>query len=220
MARKSTNSQSPDANGAPFDPSTFTAIRDEDLDAIAHIKASLVDFYQPANSEELFAIERIALARHSLLRTYRMESGLVSYGLQKALQISGTPRLLRDPEQPDLPPPTTGQVQSFWIAAGFVDINKMSHWQIFLRYQAQAERFYRHAIEEFERLRRHRGRIPEQTVVEPAPEPAAPKPSTAKSPTPQPPFAGPSPAHPAAPCLTAVPPATTRAVKSGHPNAP
>jgi hypothetical protein len=182
MTRKSANHaappKAPSAHAAPFDLSTFTAIGAEDLDAIAHIQAGLVDHYQPANSEELFAIERIALARHSLLRTYRMESGLISYGLQKASQTPGDPRILRDPEEPGDPLVTAGQKSSFWMAAGFCEANKTSVWQFFLRYQSQTERFYRHAIEEFERLRRHRGRIPEQTVVEPAPGPAAGRPPT------------------------------------------
>jgi hypothetical protein len=198
MVRKSTNHQPPDNPRDTFDPSAFTAIRDEDVDAIAQIKAGLVDFYQPANSEELFAVERIALARHSLLRTYRMESGLVSYGLQKALQVPGVPRLLHDPERPE-PPATTGQEQSFWMAAGFVDVNKTSNWQWFLRYQAQAERLYRRAVEEFERLRRPRGR-PAQTIVEPAPEPEAEpaqKPPAAQPSVPEKPLDNP-PAQPAA----------------------
>jgi hypothetical protein len=188
MSRKSANHNSP---SNLLDPSIFTAIGAEDLDAIAHIQAGLIDHYQPANSEELFAIERIALARHSLLRTYRMESGLISYGLQKASQTPGVPRILRDPEEPGDPQVTNGQKSSFWMAAGFCEANKTSVWQFFLRYQAQTERFYRHAVEEFERLRRHRGRAPEQTVVDPAPEPEPaavrpPKTEPARPPRPEP----------------------------------
>jgi hypothetical protein len=58
------------------------------------------------------------------------------------------------------------------MAAGFCEANKMSHWQFF-RYLVQIERFYRHVIEDFEWPRRHRGRIPEPTVVEPTPAPTA-----------------------------------------------
>ena len=187
MSRKSPNhANAPDAN---FDPSAFTAIRAEDLDAIAHIKKSLVAHYQPANSEELYAIERIAFARHSLLRTYRMESGLVSFSLQKALQIGGVPEILKNPEDSYEPHVTKAQEESFWMATGFYEVNRLSPscWQFFLRYQAQTERFYRRAMEEFERLRRHRGRIPEQIDAEPAPQPTAGQPPTPEpktSPTP------------------------------------
>jgi len=242
MPRKSVNHTAPTkSHGETFDLSSCTAIRAEDADAIAHIKAALVDFYQPANSEEHFAIERIALARHSLLRTYRLESGLITFGFQKALQIPGVPQILGDPEQTGEPPVTTGQEQSFWMAAGFCFANGQSHWLSFLRYQAQAERLYRRALEEFERLRRHRGRVPEQTVVEPAPEPAAGVPPAPPPPTPKEQFVDPPgvsaaavpprrtraasrPRRPIRTCRvvlgTTVPPAAAKAVRTGSPNAP
>ena len=220
MARKFANQPTPSkAPGETFDFSSCTAIRAEDADAIAQINARLVAFYQPANSEELFAIQRIALARHSLLRTYRIESGLVTFGLQKALQIPGEPQILGDPEETGEPPVTTGrppatagQEDSFWMGTGFCYANSQSHWQFFLRYQAQAERLHRRAMEEFERLRRQRGLVPEQPVVEP--EPAAERPPTPEPqtpPTPQSqcvdPLGVPAPTQPAA-----VPPRRPRRV--------
>src|SRR5580692_6042512 len=87
----------PDARNF-FDPTAFTAVRTEDADAVANLKANLVALYQPVNSEELFAIERIALARHSLLRTYCIEAGFITLGLEEALEIPGNPRMLKDPE--------------------------------------------------------------------------------------------------------------------------
>src|SRR5580698_515204 len=180
----------------PFDPSSFTAIGAEDLDAIAQIQAGLVDHYQPANSEEIFAIERIALARHSLLRAYRMESGLVTFGMQKAFQIPGVPQILSDPEGTHEPHVATGQKSSFWMAAGFCEANRTSLWQFFLRYQAQTERFYRHAIGDFERLRRHSARSPEQTT-DPAPKKPPASEPTPKQPVVDPPRV-PVPTQPAA----------------------
>ena len=238
MARKSPTHAN--ASDAAFDRSAFTAIRAEDLDAIAHIKASLVAHYQPADSEELYAIERIALARHSLLRTYRMESGLISFDLQKALQIGGVPEILKNPEESYEPHVTKGQEDSFWMATGFYEVNRLSPstWHVFLRYQAQTERLYRRAMEEFERIRRHRARIPEQVDADPAPapQPAAGRPATPRAD----PTVAPAPTQPAAvPSRhsrvshrrrptgvsrivhrTTVLQAASKSVKTGYPNAP
>ena len=38
---------------------------------------------------------------------------------------------------------------------------KRASWSLFLRYQAQAERHYRRAVEEFERLKALRGELPD-----------------------------------------------------------
>lgn len=175
MPRKSTLYPTPGAPDTPahlFNPSDFTAINAEDTQAIAQIKASLIDFYQPLNSEELFAIERIAVARHSLLRTYRIESGLVSFGLQKALQVPGDPQILRDSEPGEgFVHVTQQQKSTFWTAAGFDQLCRSQDWQMFLRYQAQAERLYRRAVEAFDRLRAYRRPAPEQTTVEPETRP-------------------------------------------------
>ena len=51
-----------------FTASSFDVVRLEELDAVAKLKADLIACYQPVNSQELFAVERIALAQHSLLR--------------------------------------------------------------------------------------------------------------------------------------------------------
>jgi hypothetical protein len=39
-------------------------------------------------------------------------------------------------------------------------------WRVFLRYQAQAERNYRRALEEFERLKALRNELPNEPIVE------------------------------------------------------
>ena len=54
-----------------FTPSTFAVVRLEDLHDIAHLKDDLLAVYKPINSQELFAIERIALAQQALLRAAR-----------------------------------------------------------------------------------------------------------------------------------------------------
>jgi hypothetical protein len=175
-----------------FDPSGFVAVRAEDIDAVANLKANLVALYQPVNSEELFAIERIALARHSLLRTYRIEAGFITLGLEEALEVPGNPRILKNPELTNGLKVTPGQNHNYWTAAGFCQLNRKSDWQFFLRYQAQAERLYRRAIEDFDRIRTLRGvlpeqNLPEQNIAEPEPEPKAAEPRTPQSVTADPP---------------------------------
>jgi hypothetical protein len=44
-----------------FTASTFAVVRLEDLHEVAHLKDDLLAVYQPVNSQELFALERIAL---------------------------------------------------------------------------------------------------------------------------------------------------------------
>jgi hypothetical protein len=195
MPRKPGNPQppkAPDARNHCFDPSAFTAVRTEDADAVANLKANLVDLYQPVNSEELFAIERIALARHSLLRTYCIEAGFITLGLEEALEIPGNPRILKDPELTNGLQVTAGQNHSYWMAAGFSQLSRKSHWQFFLRYQVQTERLYRRAIEDFERIRALRGILPEQNLPEqnlpeqnlPPQDVAKPEPESAEPRTP------------------------------------
>jgi len=172
-----------------FDPSGFAAVRAEDVDSVANLKANLLALYQPVNSEELFGLERIALARHSVLRAYRIESGFITLGLEEALEIPGNPRILKNPELTNGLTVTPAQNHNYWTAAGFCQLNRKSDWQFFLRYQAQAERLYRRAIEDFDRIRALRGILPEQNIAQPEPEPKA-----AEPPTPQPVTADPQPA--------------------------
>ena len=56
---------------------------------------------------------------------------------------------------------TKDQIRSYCLADGFERLGTRNKGlALFLRYQAQAERLYRRAVEEFERLRALRGVIP------------------------------------------------------------
>jgi hypothetical protein len=67
---------------------------------------------------------------------------------------------------------TMAQNRNYLIAEGFHRINKYSpSFTLFLRYQAQSERLYRRAVEEFERLRRLRHELPNEAILEAQPEP-------------------------------------------------
>ena len=49
-----------------FTASTFAVVRLEDLHEIAHLKADLTAVYQPVNSQELFALDRMALTQQAI----------------------------------------------------------------------------------------------------------------------------------------------------------
>ena len=164
-----------------FKSANFAVVRAENIDDAANLKADLVAVFQPVNFQEMFAVERIALAQQSLLRCYRMESGLHTLGLDQVLEKPGVPLILKKSEFTHAIEVATGQNHSYWIAAGFFDLNnKPLNWQLFLRYQAQTERLYRHAIEEFERLYALRDVLPHQPFVDPKPEPEIPHPPQAE----------------------------------------
>ena len=57
-----------------FTASTFAVVRLEDLQEIALLKSDLLSTYLPVNSQELIALERIALAQQSMFRAARLES--------------------------------------------------------------------------------------------------------------------------------------------------
>ena len=147
-----------------FTASTFAIARIEEVQAVAHLRADLVSVYQPVNSQELFAIERIALAQQTLLRAARLEAGLFINCLNEALDPGGRPPFLKPDPTAD---PEIARVQNrnFALGEGFHRMAKAAgSWGLFLRYQAQAERNYRRAVEEFERLKALRDELPNERV--------------------------------------------------------
>ncbi len=156
-----------------FTASTFAVVRLEDLNEVAHLTADLTALYQPVNSQELFALERIALAQQALLRAARLESGLFTTCLNQALDRGGEPII---PMTEDLAGEgdieiTRAQNRNFALGEGFHRMARQSNtWSLFLRYQAQAERQYRRAVEEFERLRALRLELPNEPIEEVQPE--------------------------------------------------
>ena len=161
-----------------FTASTFAVVRLEDLQELAHLKDDLVAFYQPANSQELFALERMALAQQTLLRAARLEVGLFTCCLDRVYDPCGDPIRLMTPEllgHGDLEV-TRAQNRNFALAQGFHRLTRESNsWALLLRYQAQAERLYRRALEDFQRLRAPAPpAIPNEAISGPEPQPDPP----------------------------------------------
>jgi hypothetical protein len=159
-----------------FTASHFAVVRLEDLQEVTHLRADLIAVYRPVNSQELFAIERIALAQQAMLRIARLESGLLTTCLNEALDTSG---LLFFPMSKELAGDgdleiTQAQNRGYALAEGFhrMTSNKKSNtWPLFLRYKVQTEREYRRAKEEFESLKALRHELPNEPISEAQPEP-------------------------------------------------
>ena len=127
------------------------------------LRSDILALYQPVNSQELFAIERLALTHQTLLGDTRLtvlpfvmqqgpcargaqppcqgpriETGLFTTCLNEALDSSGNPALLMTKE---------------------------------LAGNGGAERHYRRAVEEFQRLKALRQELPNEPIFDPQPEP-------------------------------------------------
>jgi hypothetical protein len=207
-----------------FVPSSYAVVRLEELDCIARLRADLIQCYQPVNSEELFALERVALARQSLLRLARMEGGMYTSCLNESLDPEGRPLSLLQPELVYDKDVTAQQNRNYLVVEGFRRINKGSNdLALFLRFQAQAERLYRRAIEEFERIRALRDVLPNDTLVDPAPPPPVMDYVVFKSPEKEQPIEAPAP-EPAEPEPVEPPSRPSRrkpaAVQSRRPRSP
>ena len=170
-----------------FAGSSFTVVRLEDLKDIDNLRQDALDFYRPVNSQEIFAVERIALCQMALLRIARLESGILTTCLDRALYPDDEPIRLMTPElagDGDIEI-TRAQNRNFALSVGFHKNTERPHtWELFLRYQTQTERQYRRAIEDFERLRAMRPEPEEPEEFEEMPnEPNSPQP---ESPQPDP----------------------------------
>ena len=160
-----------------FTASTFAVVRLEDLNEVAHLRDDLIEVYQPVNSQELFAIERIALAQQAILRAARLETGLFATCLNEVLDSPGNPVLLMSADlagDGDIEI-TRAQNRNWLLGEGFHRMVQQSNsWSLAIRYQAQAERHYRRAVEEFERLKTLRPELPNEPISDAQPEPTEP----------------------------------------------
>jgi hypothetical protein len=160
-----------------FTAFSYAVVRLEDLNEVANLKDDLVAFYQPVNSQELFAVERIALAQQALLRAARLESGLFTTCLNSCYDPFGEPMVLMNEElagNGDIEI-TRAQNRNYLLGEGFQRMAaKSNSWSLCLRYQAQTERHYRRAVEEFDRLTALRAEIPNEAISEAQPEQTEP----------------------------------------------
>ena len=159
-----------------FCSSSFVVVRLEDLKEVANLKADLVACYKPVNSQELMALQRMAISQQQMLRGARLEAGLFTSALDEALDQRGDP--IR-PMSVDLAGDgdieiARAQNRNFAAAEGFRRIAKESdNWALLIRFQTHAERQYRRAVEEFDRLKKLRPELPNEPGIGTGPEPPA-----------------------------------------------
>ena len=155
-----------------FTGSTFAVVRLEDLQEVARLRDDLIALYQPVNSQELFALERVALAQHAILRGARLESGFFTTCLDVSFDRAGEPIRFMDPViagDGDIEV-TRAQNRNFLLGDGFHRMARESNsFTLLLRYQAQAERHYRRAMEEFDRLKALREELANEPIIEAQP---------------------------------------------------
>jgi hypothetical protein len=161
-----------------FAAAAYAVVRFEDAQEVANLKDDAVDFYQPVNSQEVFAVERIALTQLALLRAARLESGVFISCINQALNLTDDLALVEmDPNLSANIEVKREQNHNFLLAGGFQRIAAKSNaLSLCLRYAAQAERQYRRAIDEFDRLKSLRpapsgADLPVCVLPETAPEP-------------------------------------------------
>jgi hypothetical protein len=178
-ARRSTGPKTPagkarssqNARKLPFNPNPFAIVRIEDRARIASLVADAVATYQPVNSQERLAVERIALAQHAMLRMYTLEAGFFTNCLDTAMAGPADPFILNQSELggADI---ALEQHRAYWLAFGFKRYTQQSNVAAaFLRFQAQAERLHRRAVEDFHRLFKLRGQLPPEKYEENEPNP-------------------------------------------------
>src|ERR1700730_11752588 len=180
-AAKSTGPRTPDGKARSsqnsrthgFAASPFAVVRLEELDEIARLKHDLLAVYQPVNSQELFALEQMALGQQTMFRAARLESGIFTTCLDMALNHDGTPFTPMSPEllgDCDIEI-ARAQNRNYALADGFHRLaRKDNTFPLLLRYKVQTERLYRRAVEEFDRLKALRPELPYEAILEAQPE--------------------------------------------------
>jgi hypothetical protein len=151
-----------------FRSSSFAVVRLEDLDEVEKFKADAVACYKPVNAQELIAVERIAMSQQLIFRGARLDAGMFTSALNDVLDRTNNPLIPMDPDMVgdgDIEI-TRQQNRNYCIAEGFRRIAKESNAiGLMLRYRAQAEREYRRAVEDFDRLKALRHEMPNEANV-------------------------------------------------------
>lgn len=136
-----------------FTAAAFGAFSFEDLEEVAHLKDDLVAAYEPANSQELFALERVAVAQQSVLRAARLESGMLLACMRRGQRYVDSDNCV-EASAAGGAEIADQQNRNFALAEGLDSMCMNSNaWSLFLRYRANATRDYKSAVDEFNRVK-------------------------------------------------------------------
>ena len=133
------------------------------------LKADAIACYRPANSQELFARRAHRALPAGIFRSYRLEAGLFTTALDYCLEGSG--RTFR-PVPPDMVGDgdieiTRAQNCNYGLGEGVGAMSIESDvWQLLIRCQVNADRQYRRAVEDYERVKRLRPEVPNRGCAE------------------------------------------------------
>jgi hypothetical protein len=137
-----------------FAAAAYTVPRLEDIEEVAELRESAIESYKPANSQELYAVERIAITQQAMNRAARLEAGTFTTCLNDVLNLRERPLMEMDPDMYGGGEPGREQVKNYLLAEGFrrsVGASNVIH--LCMRYSAQTERLYRRAIADFDRIK-------------------------------------------------------------------
>jgi hypothetical protein len=137
-----------------FAAAAYTVPRLEDIEEVAELRESAIESYKPANSQELFAVERIAITQQAMNRAARLEAGTFTTCLNDVLNLRERPLMEMDPEMYGGGEPGREQVKNYLLAEGFRrSVGKSNVIHLSMRYSAQSERLYRRAVADFDRIK-------------------------------------------------------------------
>ncbi len=196
----------------------FTLPRLENIESFAELRADATACYRPVNSQERNAVQRIAFAQLEIERLSRVGTGLFTSLLDQAMSPCRDARPGLSGEL-DGDSATGAHLGNYYLGEAFRQMNPKLY-VAFLRHQSQAERFYRRAVEEFDRLKSRRAELaedlPNEPIAEPdseSPQPVIPAPDALNEPV-SPPEIASAPPPPAPPLR---PPEPTDPVVSTYP---
>jgi predicted Zn-dependent protease len=201
-ARASQNARKHDVTASTFTVGVPSGSL-KDLNEVANLRDELIARYRPVNSRELSAIECAAHAQQSILCAARLESSFFTNCLSEPFDTSGSVTLPMNSELAADIEICHARNRNYLLANGFHRLVRQTNsFALLLRYQAQAERQYHRAIEEFERLKSLREQLknepnsagPERT--EPTCSSCETNPILPENPAPEPTLPDPQPSAP------------------------
>src|SRR5947209_7727793 len=170
-AGKSISSQNAIQHGLAS--SAFQVLRLEDYRDYDRFKDDAAAFYQPINTQEMVAVEHIALAQQARIRAARLEAGIFTAcrnnlgrnpGELSNLVAEFDASISQTPD-PDI---------NWMLGEAFIRWMRTDHFgfALLLRYQAHAERQHHRAVQEFDRLKSLR--LPNEPIFHPQPDATEP----------------------------------------------